>query len=145
MSLKNALKQIFTRGCVLFTVLSVTMYSASAIFSGKLNGWIPKLDLILMLLIMSFSVCAANLLLKSEKVSSALRIPVHFIVLGIVYYMLFVIWGGFATNGATTLIALILYALIYAVCISVYYMIRGVFKKHDNKKQEYSSVFHPEK
>ena len=145
MSFKSSVKQILTHGCVLFTVLSVTMYSASAIFSGKLNGWIPKLDLILMLLAMSFAICAANLLFKSEKVPVALRVPIHFVILGIVYYFLFIVWGGFAKNGGTTLVALILYTVIYAVCISVYFAVRGIIKKNNNKKQEYSSMFSSKK
>lgn len=126
---------------MLFTVLSVSVYAISAAFSGKLTGWIPKLDTIIMLLVMSFAVCAANLLLSSEKISPALRIPVHFAVLGVLYYLLFVVWNGLASSGSMTFIAMLVYAVIYSFAIGIYFIVRSAVKKKASDKTEYDSMF----
>ena len=139
--MKDTVKRIFTHGCVLFTVLSVSVYAISAAFSGKLTGWIPKLDTIFMLLIMSFAVCAANLLLSNEKIAPALRVPIHFAVLGVAYYLLFVVWNGLASSGSMTFIALLVYAVIYAFAIGIYFIIKSAKKKKASDKTEYTSMF----
>lgn len=141
MPIKKAVKLIFTRGCVLFTILSVIVYSAAAITSGKIKGLIPSLDLILMLLIFSFAVIAASLILTECTFPLAARLLIHFLVLGAVYYFLFVLWAGIASNGAQTMIALALYILLYGISIAVWSAIRAARKKKENSEKEYTSIF----
>lgn len=137
----NAIKYVFRTGCEIFTFVSVTAYVASAIFSGKLNGLIPKLDLILMLLAMSFTVAAGNLILKNNKWSNAKRLLIHLLLTATVYYLLFVLLAGHATSPSMTAAALAVFALLYLAFAVIWLVLRKASSKKENSKKSYSSIF----
>ncbi len=93
------MKKILTEACIYNTVAVLVLYSAGALVSGK-SGLIPTLQSLYMILLFCVALSAANLLLASEKFGTPLRVALHFIVVTVIFYTVFIAWGGFARNAS---------------------------------------------
>ena len=108
------MKKILTEACIYNTVAVLVLYSAGALVSGK-SGLIPTLQSLYMILLFCVALSASNLLLASEKFGTALRVALHFIVVTVIFYTVFIAWGGFARNASASVIVMLIYTAVYAL------------------------------
>ena len=85
------MKKILTEACIYNTVAVLVLYSAGALVSGK-SGLIPTLQSLYMILLFCVALSAANLLLALEKFGTPLRVALHFIVVTVIFYTVFLAW-----------------------------------------------------
>ncbi len=112
------MKKILTEACIYNTVAVLVLYSAGALVSGK-SGLIPTLQSLYMILLFCVALSAANLLLALEKFGTPLRVALHFIVVTVIFYTVFIAWGGFARNASASVIVMLIYTALYAATMIV--------------------------
>lgn len=135
------LKKIISRGCVIFTVVTLISYSVGAALSNSEKSFIPNIKFIWLFFVFSLLLAAANQILSAKKIGLDVRMLIHFAVCAALYFVCVVLCGGYISNGAQTLIAMALFALVYVICGTVCaIVIHRKEKKLDNSK-EYVSQF----
>ena len=128
-------------GCFIFTVITVVTYTVGMIFSTPEKSFIPTLTFVYLFLALSIGLGFANKLLTNRKMSLTLRLSLHFIVSAILYYVVIVLCGGFSESGASTIIAMGAFLVIYIIFELIYALINKKKETKKNATKEYKSVF----
>ncbi len=139
--MKKYLIDPLKNGCVIFTVITVISYTFGMIISTGDKAFIPSLSSIYLYLGLSLILGFANKLLTNEKMNMALRLILHFLVCGILFFCVIVLGGGLAESGFATLIAMTTFTVLYAIIGSIYGVIRSKKERNRNSKKEYTGVF----
>ncbi|MDD6983589.1 MAG: hypothetical protein PUJ47_00085, partial [Clostridia bacterium] len=74
----------------------------------------------------------------------ALRLLIHFIASTFIFYMLFIVWGGYKSNGGSVLTALLVFIFAYVLFGATVGIYRYLTVDKDNavtKGEEYKSIF----
>lgn len=132
------IKKIITHGCVLNTVLLIVMYSAGMLIN---ENFIPTIDRVFSLLFFSLALAGANIFLFSRKLNFPLRLLVHYLFTAAIFYVAFILWGGYNGKASGVLIILVLFTLLYGICVGITAAIRSIFKVSGNTKKEYKKVY----
>ncbi len=141
MKKNNALPSIIKNGCVIFTVITVFSYAAGYLLGGKNKEFIPTLKWVLLFLLFSLVLAFANILLKSKKASVGARLGLHFLATAALYFVVVVLCGGFISSGAQTIIAMVLFCILYGIFAAIYAISSSAKVKKENKKEKYNSMF----
>ena len=132
------LKKTISSGCVFYTFFITALYLLGVYVDSH---WVPTLQMVLSLLVFSFVLSAANSFLFSDKLIFSLRLLIHFVITTIVFYTVFVLWGGFQANGGSVLTALLVYSFAYLICSLLMFMYRYITAESRTAKQEYKNAF----
>lgn len=139
------IKKILTKTCVYYTVIITAFYTFGLLMNNSAQ-WIPTLRIAYSLLGFSLGFSALNEGIKRAKISFPAKFAVHLLSSAVLYYLIFVIGGGFLKNGGSTLAAMIVFAFVYAIGAVIILVLRwllGTKKKEAGKadEAEYNSIF----
>ncbi|MGN1345623.1 MAG: hypothetical protein ACI4V1_02460, partial [Eubacteriales bacterium] len=98
------LKKTAGQACVFYTFFVTALYLLGVYVD---SNWVPTLHMIFSLLLFSFVLAAANFFLFSDRLVFALRLLLHYVITSVIFYIVFVLWGGFQANGGSVLTALL--------------------------------------
>ena len=116
--------------------LSTTVINIIQYIIKKENFWNGYTLLILLL----FSIVSSFLMLKLKFKNYLVLSILHFFIIGIFYYIIFVVKAGY-TNGNSLLISLSIYSVIYIASTIVYYLITKKKRKKQNSEKNYNNLF----
>jgi len=137
----NLIKRILSRACVYFTVTALLLYTVGMLFSGIEREWIPTLEMMYMILAFSVLFSAVNQIVLPSSLPGFLKVLIHYAATTAVFYVIFILWGGFNASASAVFLILLAYTLIYAVISLVYYLIRYACGLKQNNKSSYKSQF----
>lgn len=137
----NLIKAILTRTCCIFTPVIILMYSIGAIVSSNDKAFIPTLSTVLIIFAISFVVSLSVLLYKSPKLSFAAAHFINFIILGVFYYFVVVVMRNNTSSGGYTLVAMIVYIILFIFTTFCIIGTRTINKKKINDVKSYNSKF----
>ncbi len=135
------LKKAVLQACVIYTILLTAVYTLGAFVN---SSWVPTVQMVYSCLGLSLAVALLNLFLFSDKLVPSLRLFIHFVSVGVIFYLMFVVWGGYKANGGSTLIAMLIYLFVYIICaaiVGVYNYLTSDDSKSDSTDGEYKSMF----
>lgn len=135
------LSKIITQGCVYYTAASLLLYVGGLLFSTIEREWIPTLDMLLLLLLFTVSVSAANQLVLHSKLPMAVKLLLHYAVTLTVFYIVFILWGGFSDSGSAVLVLLLAFTLVYGIGALVFGIVCHVRAGSENRRNEYTEKF----
>ena len=136
----NYISDIIKSGCLIFTIITVITYLLGTVLSAENKAFIPTLKWILLFLLFSELLAAANLLLKNKSLSVGLRLGLHFLSTTSLYLVVVVLCGGFIANGSQTLVAIVLYVIAYIIFAVVFAIAQSAKKSKRNKEEKYESL-----
>lgn len=131
--MKDRLKHILFTGCAINSAAVLLLTAAANLFS--IGGFAPKFSTVLMVLIFSFAVSFANTLMSFEQINLALRIIIHYAAVTAAFYVIFILWSGYAEKASTTLFIMCAYTLIYAVIMFIVCGIKRIRRRKGAEKQ----------
>lgn len=108
------LGRIFSRACVYFTVATLALYTGGMLVSGIEHEWIPTLKMMYIVFVFSLLFSAVNQLVLPAKWSGVLKLLVHYPLSLLIFYVLFIVWGGYTASASSVLILLVFFTLLYA-------------------------------
>lgn len=132
------LKKTAGHACVFYTFFITALYLLGVYVDGN---WVPTLHMVFSLLLFSFVLAAANSFLFSDMLIFPLRLLIHYVTTTAVFYIVFVLWGGFQSNGGSVLTALLVYSFAYLICALLVFMYRYVTAESRTAKQDYKNAF----
>lgn len=138
-------KKILTKGCIYYTVI-ITAFYTFGLLAESSSQWIPTLRIAYSLLGFSMCFSAVSETVKLLKVGFAAKFFLHLGISALIYYLIFVLGGGFHQNGGSTLAAMLVFAFVYALGTVVFLVIRWLLgaetkTKEKKKGEEYKSIF----
>lgn len=116
--------------------LSTTVINIIQYIIKKENFWNGYTLLIILL----FSMVASLLILKIKIRGYLIASIFNFFVIGIFYYIIFVVKAGY-TKGNSLLISISIYLAIYIASAIIYYLITKSKRKKQNSEKAYKSLF----
>ena len=140
-SLVRAIKQILSDGCVFYTVLTLLLYTGGMLASDREREWIPTLGMMFTVLLFSVLFAAVNYTVSHAKLPSVLKLLLHYAVTTVIFYVLFILWGGFAKNASTVLVVLVTYTLLYIIIALLLFVIRYLRGGVKNRSTAYKNQF----
>lgn len=132
------LKKNVSNACIFYTFLITSVYLLGVYVN---SDWVPTLHIVFSLLIFSFILSVANSFLFSNKLVFSLRLLLHYLITTFVFYIVFVLWGGFQSNGGSVLTAVLVYSFAYIICALFVFMYRYITAETRVAKKEYDNVF----
>ena len=120
---------------IIYTISSLVVNTIQYIIKVE-NFWNGYTLIILLL----FSIVVSFLLLKAKFKSFLISLIVNFFIIGIFYYIIFVIKSGF-TKGNSLLISLSIYFIVYSLSSFIYYLTVRKRIKKENSEKNYTSLF----
>ena len=138
----HLVKTVFVRACVVYTVLITGVYLIGAFVNA---AWLPSPATVGALLLLSLWIGGSLSFLFSDFLVPALRVILHFIATGVVFYLTFGVMGGYLRNGGSAVVLFILYAVLYALAGGVTGLIRILTAESDRKKKPYDGVLKKER
>ncbi len=137
----SILSKIITHGCVYYTIVSLLLYLGGLLFSTIEREWIPTLDMLLLLLLFTLSFSAANQMVLLAKIPTAVKLLIHYAVTLLVFYIVFIRWGGFSDSGSAVLVLLFAFTLVYGIGALIFGIVRHIRAGAANRRTEYADQF----
>ncbi len=132
---------ILTRACCIFTPIIILLYSAGAIVSNSEKSFIPTFSTVIIIFAISLVVSLSVLLYKNPKLSFAASHFINFIILGIFYYFVVVVMRNNISSGGYTLVAMLVYVIIFVLVTFCILGTRSIGRKKINDVKKYTSKF----
>lgn len=138
-------KKILTNTCIFYTLLITAIYTFG-LLADTSGHWIPTVRIAYSLLGFSLGFAALNEVTKKLKFGFVPKYFLHLAVSALLYYLIFVLGGGFHKNGGSTLAAMLVFAFVYAIGTVIVLVLRWLFgtKEKGSKKAnggEFKSIF----
>ena len=136
--MKNRLKSILLTSTLYYTTISLIMYSLGYLISnGKM---IPKLSVMYLILLFSVVISCANQIFRTQ-LSTFTKYLVHFLTVGVVYFILFIVISGNSEMGTKLLTGIGIYIFLYVAIAFVVFLIRAVLKRKKDEQIPYKPQF----
>ena len=133
--------EILSRACILYTALSLVLYAAGLMFSTFEKEWIPTFGMLLMLLAFTLLFSAVNRFVLGSNLPGILKLLIHYPVTTALFYVIFIVWGGFSGNGSGVLVILIAYTLLYIIAALIRFAVLHVRDAARSSSSSYDSQF----
>ncbi len=137
----SILSKIIAHGCVYYTVTSLLLYVGGLLFSTIEREWIPTLDMLLLLLLFTVSFSAANQMVLHAKLPMGVKLLIHYVATLLIFYVVFILWGGFSKNGSSVLVLLLAFTLVYGIGTLIFTIVRHIRAGTANRNKEYDAQF----
>ncbi len=137
----KSIKKVVLNACVIYTVMLTAVYTLGAFVN---SSWIPSVRMVYSCLIFSTVLSALNSFLFSDCLVFPLRLLIHFVSSSIIFYILYIVWGGYKSNGGSILTALLVFVFAYVLCGAIVGIYRYLFpekKKANAENETYNSLF----
>ena len=134
------IKKALSLMCVIYTIIISVMFALGMLLSDSAGLLVPTPSKALLFLLFSAILGFASLILKDSG-TGVLRILAHYVLCTVAFILAFVVGGNFPVTGGTSIVAVILFTVFYAVIMIIRAIVCRVKAKKTEKTEEYTSVF----
>lgn len=124
-----------------FTVVTFILYIGGAVISHDNMNMIPTLRTIIIVLLFSFIINLANMVLTVKKLHLSLRIAIHYAATAVSFFILFINASDYNPGSGFTIVLMLAYTFVYAVICAVVLGVRSAHKKSEIESSEYRSIY----
>ena len=123
--------------CVIFTLLTIGLHIAEF----ALGGGIVALSKQLLLLLACLLFAASNRILGAERLPIGVRMFLHYVAIGVVFFAVLGIVGRTVTKSLQVFILLVCITVLYLLFAVFYLLLRRRKKAKQESQNEYKSMF----
>ena len=134
--MKKAISYL-TSACVIFTLLTIGLHIAEF----ALGGGIVALSKQLLLLLACLLFAASNRILGAERLPIGVRMFLHYVAIGVVFFAVLGIVGRTVTKSLQVFIQLVCITELYLLFAVFYLLLRRIKKAKQESQNEYKSMF----
>ena len=136
------LKTVLVRACLIDALLFNTVYLAAALVDAR---FVPVPSVVAWMIVQSLYLSLSFCFLFSDLLVPSLRLLIHYLVTGLVFWLTCVLPGGYlkigTPSGISFLVCFVVYTCIYAIIGAVIVLIRRLSAAGSGKKKTYGSMF----
>ena len=139
MNVKNLIKKIFVQSCVFFTV--VTALYSLVVMTIYVDDTEVLLDAsrVRLFFVASFLLSCANVIFKIDKLHSALRLLIHYILTAFAFCSCLML--PISPEPSTMVVGISLFSVIYFIIAAIIALFRARYRSYSSDKSEYSAQF----
>lgn len=126
-----------TSACVIFTLLTIGLHLAEF----ALGGGIAALSRQLLLLVACLLFAASNALLGLERLPIGVRLLLHYLAVGVVFFAVLGIVGRTVTKSLQAFILLVCITVLYLIFAVIFLLLRRRKRARAANDTEYKSMF----
>ena len=134
--MKKAISYL-TSACVIFTLLTIGLHIAEF----ALGGGVVALSKQLLLLLACLLFAASNRILGAERLPIGVRMFLHYVAIGVVFFAVLGIVGRTVTKSLQVFILLVCITVLYLLFAVFYLLLRRRKKAKQESQNEYKSMF----
>lgn len=134
--MKKAISYL-SSACVIFTLLTIGLHIAEF----ALGGGIVALSKQLLLLLACLLFAASNRILGAERLPIGVRMFLHYVAIGVVFFAVLGIVGRTVTKSLQVFILLVCITVLYLLFAVFYLLLRRRKKAKQESQNEYKSMF----
>lgn len=134
--MKKAISYL-TSACMIFTLLTIGLHIAEF----ALGGGIVALSKQLLLLLACLLFAASNRILGAERLPIGVRMFLHYVAIGVVFFAVLGIVGRTVTKSLQVFILLVCITVLYLLFAVFYLLLRRRKKAKQESQNEYKSMF----
>ena len=142
MKVREWLGKILCRACIYFTVATLILYTGGSLVSETGHRWIPRLEMLYMLLLFCILFESVNLTVRLARLPGILKLLLHYGACTLIISVIFIVWGQSAMTAGGVFVILVTFTLLYAACALILFVIRYVRRDKENRASSYESQFH---
>ncbi len=134
-------KRTLTGACVINTVLITLLYILGYITNtGGGTAWIPKFNIMWMVLGVSFVLSIAERILEL-KGSFAIKLMCHFALCVAGFLLVFIVCGGYGNKSGSIVIGTFLFVIAYVIVNGIRFAVTGRLKNLGKQDDDYQPLF----
>ena len=140
MSVKNFIKKLLTRASIYFTCITAVYIAISAMLSVS-DDSLVLIDAkrLVLFLVFSLLLSAANSLLSLERLSAALRIFLHYNITIFAFYVCFMLTQNM--RASVVIVGLAIFTVIYFAITGIVAAFKSRYRKNLEKAQKYQKQY----
>ncbi len=142
MKLLRRFGNVVRSACVWYTALTLVLYVGGKLASGIEREWILTLPMMFAVLAFSILFSAVNDIVLHTALHPAWKLLLHYAATAMIFYVLFIVWGGYAGNPSSVFMILLAFTVFYAIAASLYALVRHLLSLRKNSEQQYDRQFH---
>jgi len=135
------IRTVLSHACIYFTTASLALYTGGMLASGIEREWIPTLEMMYMVFCFSLLFSLANQTVLPSSLPGVLKLILHYAVTTLIFYVIFIVWGGFSKSPSTVLVILFAYTLVYAIGALVVFLVKYTTGNTKKNKISYEKQF----
>ena len=137
----SIIRKIFAHACVYFTAASLALYTGGMLLSGLEHTWIPTMQMMYTVFFFSLLFSAVNEAVRSTRMSGVLKVLLHYAATTVIFYVMFILWGGFSSSPSSVLVILLAYTFIHAAFSLFAFLMRYIFSVRKSNSSSYQTQF----
>ena len=139
MELKKLFKKLFNSACIIFTVVTASYMFVLQIMNIADSEVAIEAGRVLLFFVFSLLLAIANTLLSVEKIHSALRYILHYVITTFGFWTCFCIPNDMTSS--QTLVGIVIFSIVYAIIMIIIGIFARRLKKAQAKEQKYEKQF----
>ena len=139
MELKKLFKKLFNSACIIFTVVTASYMLVLQIMNIADSEVAIEAGRVLLFFVFSLLLAIANTLLSVEKIHSALRYILHYVITAFGFWTCFCIPNDMTSS--QTLVGIVIFSIVYAIIMIIIGIFARRLKKAQAKEQKYEKQF----
>lgn len=139
MELKKLFKKLFNSACIIFTVVTASYMLVLQIMNIADSEVAIEAGRVLLFFVFSLLLAIANTLLSIEKIHSALRYILHYVITTFGFWTCFCIPNDMTSS--QTLVGIVIFSIVYAIIMIIIGIFARRLKKAQAKEQKYEKQF----
>ena len=139
MELKKLFKKLFNSACIIFTVVTASYMLVLQIMNIADSEVAIEAGRVLLFFVFSLLLAIANTLLSVEKIHSALRYILHYVITTFGFWTCFCIPNDMTSS--QTLVGIVIFSIVYAIIMIIIGIFARRLKKAQAKEQKYEKQF----
>ena len=125
------LENLLLRGCG-YTILITVLFFLVAILGEYTNAAIDLATLSL-ILVFGIIISATDLVLGAERLKRVFRVMIHYSVLLLAFFFVFILAGKLRSGGASAVFAaIVIFTFLYAFIFAITYLIKRLINRADS-------------
>ena len=140
--------KVFVTGCIWMTAISLLFFAVASLINSTEQTFSTvgmSISQYLWILLFSFLIAAAGLILSCNRIRAVFRVLIHYAVVLTGFIVIFAVRGNLSLDSASKIfVAIVIFTFFYAIIMAVYLSLLhtlGKLSKQKNAPKEYRSIF----
>ncbi len=139
MTLKAFIKQLLNRACVYFTIFMVLYIAIAALVNIGDSALLLEAGRTALFFAFALLLAAANGLLGLARLSGAVRITLHYLIVLFAFYACFLLW--MSLRASALIIGIFIFSIVYFAVMGVIALFKSRYKRNLEKTEDYQKQF----
>ncbi len=139
MTVKNFINNLFSRACIYFTCIMVVYIAIAALVNVGESALLLEAGRTILFFVFSLLLALANGIFLFERLSGAVKILLHYLIVLFAFYSCFMLTLKVRTS--TVLIGLIAFTIVYFAAVGIIAAFKARYRSNLERSEAYNKQY----